>query len=257
MVTGSGMGGLAAARALAEFGDRRVLVLERHHVLGGMTHDYDVLHFPDPISPRTRSASPRSSALSTSTSRPASETPACARSSPPAPTSTAPPRTAPLQAEGGRSCLVLFLGFDRSPAEFGLRGENHSFVDPPTADRWRDGKDAACGQFKRDTTRRVLDRMDARWPGFSDAVAFAELATPLTFETYQNSHRGVFYGLPATPDRLREPLAGPRTPFDGLLITGQDATDGDTGGAFSAAEVDAGWRPACQTLPTGDLVVTR
>ncbi|GAA2659796.1 MULTISPECIES: 2Fe-2S iron-sulfur cluster-binding protein [Actinosynnema] len=181
---------------------------------------------------------------------------------------------APLRAEGGRSCLVLFLGFERSPAELGLRGENHSFVDadggsisasftsltnpaarhhtaevlvfvdPSTVDRWRDGKDEAYEQFKRDTTRRVLDRLDARWPGLSDAVAFAELATPLTFETYQNSHRGVFYGLPATPERLREPLAGPRTPFDGLLITGQDAEMPGVVGALGG-----GLRVASMLLP--------
>jgi all-trans-retinol 13,14-reductase len=40
IVIGSGMGGLAAAALLAMFGGKRVLVLERHHVVGGFTHSF-------------------------------------------------------------------------------------------------------------------------------------------------------------------------------------------------------------------------
>ncbi|MEU1338517.1 NAD(P)-binding protein, partial [Streptomyces sp. NPDC005827] len=35
VVIGSGMGGLAAARTIAQFGGKRVLVLEQHYTLGG------------------------------------------------------------------------------------------------------------------------------------------------------------------------------------------------------------------------------
>jgi phytoene dehydrogenase-like protein len=40
VVIGSGMGGLAAARAIGQFGGRRVLVLEQHYTIGGMTHEF-------------------------------------------------------------------------------------------------------------------------------------------------------------------------------------------------------------------------
>jgi phytoene dehydrogenase-like protein len=38
IVIGSGMGGLATAALLAKYGDKRVLVLERHYTAGGYTH---------------------------------------------------------------------------------------------------------------------------------------------------------------------------------------------------------------------------
>ncbi len=40
IVIGSGMGGLATASLLAQFGKKRVLVLERHFKLGGFTHSF-------------------------------------------------------------------------------------------------------------------------------------------------------------------------------------------------------------------------
>lgn len=40
VVIGSGIGGMTAARMLAEFGGRRVLMLEQHYTLGGLTHEF-------------------------------------------------------------------------------------------------------------------------------------------------------------------------------------------------------------------------
>ncbi len=166
------------------------------------------------------------------------------------------------------SAVMLFLGLDRSPAEFGLRGENHWFmpdlddhegfhrppgdgtlyvsfaslnnpaarfhtvevlelVDPKVVDRWRgtDEKERpeSYRRLKEDLTERLLARLEQRWPGFRGAIAFAELATPLSFETFQHSVLGSFYGLAATPARLRSARAGCRTPVKGLFVAGQDA----------------------------------
>lgn len=60
IVIGSGVGGLAAASALARYGNKRVLVLERHYRIGGYTHtftrpgyEWDVgVHYLGELGPR-------------------------------------------------------------------------------------------------------------------------------------------------------------------------------------------------------------
>jgi ferredoxin-NADP reductase/phytoene dehydrogenase-like protein len=177
-----------------------------------------------------------------------------------------------------RSAVMLFLGLDRSPAEFGLRGENHWFmpdldehdgvqrppgegtlyvsfaslnnpaarfhtvellelVDPKVVDQWRgtpeNERPDSYRKFKDELTGRLIARLEERWPGFRERIAFAELATPLSFETYQHSVRGSFYGLAATPQRLRSARAGCRTPVKGLFVAGQDAWGSGVVGALA------------------------
>ncbi|MEU6147697.1 2Fe-2S iron-sulfur cluster-binding protein [Streptomyces sp. NPDC047081] len=177
-----------------------------------------------------------------------------------------------------RSAVMLFLGLDRSPAVFGLRGENHWFmpdlqehdsgprppgegtlyvsfaslnnpaarfhtvellelVDPRLVDPWRGTPEGerpeSYRKFKDELTERLLARLEERWPGFRETVAFAELATPLSFETYQHSVLGSFYGLAATPRRLRSARAGCRTPVKGLFVAGQDAWGSGVVGALA------------------------
>jgi phytoene dehydrogenase-like protein/ferredoxin-NADP reductase len=177
-----------------------------------------------------------------------------------------------------RSAVMLFLGLDRSPAAFGLRGENHWFmpdledhdsmprrpgegtlyvsfaslnnpaarfhtvelleiVDPKVVDQWRGTPESerpeSYRRFKDELTERLLARLEKRWPGFRETIAFAELATPLSFETYQHSVLGSFYGLAATPQRLRSARAGCRTPVRGLFVAGQDAWGSGVVGALA------------------------
>ncbi|WP_035855821.1 2Fe-2S iron-sulfur cluster-binding protein [Cryptosporangium arvum] len=203
-----------------------------------------------------------------------------------------------------KSTLMLFAGLNTSPAAFGLRGENHWFIgddslyvsfaslndpaarfhtveilqliDADQVDAWRgttaDTRPAAYRTFKDDTVRRLIGRLDARWPGFADTVVSTELATPLSFETYQRSPRGAFYGLSATPERLRSKVAGCRTPVKGVVVAGQDAWNAGVvaaaAGGFMAAnavlkprQVGALWRairtPETVTPWRGYLRVSR
>jgi phytoene dehydrogenase-like protein/ferredoxin-NADP reductase len=167
------------------------------------------------------------------------------------------------------SALMLFIGLKRSPAAFGLGGENHwlmpnldgddtlyvsfpslnnpaahhhtmealELVDPEVVEQWRgtaaDTRPESYQEFKQELEERLVARLEQQWPGLRDEIAFTELATPLSFETYQNSVRGSFYGLAATPQRLRSSAAGCRTPVKGLFVAGQDAWGSGVVGALA------------------------
>lgn len=169
---------------------------------------------------------------------------------------------------GEVATLMLFLGLDKSPAQFGLRGENHwfmpdmnddaslslplgegilyasfsslnnpaarshtvevmQFVDPKVFAEWfgtaEGGRPESYHELKAQVTARLIERLDARWPGLEASIAHAELATPLSFMTYQGSVNGAFYGLATSPERLRSPIARCRTNVKGLYLSGQDA----------------------------------
>ncbi|MGE0817017.1 MAG: FAD-binding protein, partial [Vicinamibacterales bacterium] len=189
--------------------------------------------------------------------------------------------------------VLLFIGLDRSPAAFGLGGENHwfmpdmdddrgmkrplgdgilfvsfnslnnpaarahtvevmQFVDPEVFRPWHGTEQGDrpddYRSLKAEATERLIDRLDARWPGFKAAVAFVELATPLTFTTYQNSVGGAFYGLATSPTRLRSPIARCRTAIAGLHLSGQDAwgpgIEAALWGGVMAANAAMSWRQA-------------
>ncbi len=72
-------------------------------------------------------------------------------------------------------------------------------------------------------TQALLDLVEKQHPGFRDLVAYAELATPLTFESFTGAPSGTIYGYPATPDRFRKTWLTPKTPVRNLYLTGTDA----------------------------------
>jgi ferredoxin-NADP reductase/phytoene dehydrogenase-like protein len=124
---------------------------------------------------------------------------------------------------------ILFVSFCslNNPAARSYTVEVMQFIDPEVFRMWLGTEEGARPEsyrkLKADVTERLIGRLDARWPGFKASVAFAELATPLSFMTYQNSVHGAFYGLAASPERLRSPIARCRTNIKGLYLSGQDA----------------------------------
>jgi all-trans-retinol 13,14-reductase len=72
-------------------------------------------------------------------------------------------------------------------------------------------------------TQALLDLVEQQHPGFRELVAYAELATPLTFEYFTAAPAGTIYGYPATPDRFRKTWLAPKTPVRNLYLTGADA----------------------------------
>lgn len=124
---------------------------------------------------------------------------------------------------------VLFVSFSslNNPAARAHTIEVMQFVDPGLFRAWsgteQGARPEAYAAFKVAVTARLIERLDARWPGIKASIAFVELATPLSFVTYQNSVDGAFYGLATSPARLRSSIARCRTDLRGLYMSGQDA----------------------------------
>jgi len=72
-------------------------------------------------------------------------------------------------------------------------------------------------------TQALLDLVEKHHPGFRDLVAYAELATPLSFEYFTGAPSGTIYGYPATPEKFRKTWLAPKTPIRNLYLTGTDA----------------------------------
>ena len=58
----------------------------------------------------------------------------------------------------------------------------------------------------------LIDLAETAVPGLRDAIAYAEVGTPLTIEHFTSHAQGCFYGLPLTPERFQANLATPQHP---------------------------------------------
>jgi len=117
----------------------------------------------------------------------------------------------------------------------------HMDIEPLAA--WRDAPWRRRGQdyqaLKERITGALLDTVERRYPGFRALVAHAELSTPLTLEHFGGQRRGLFYGIPATPERFRSRRCGVRTPVKNLYLTGADAASLGIGGALMGGVLSA------------------
>ncbi|MCR9195573.1 MAG: 2Fe-2S iron-sulfur cluster-binding protein [Hyphomonas sp.] len=136
----------------------------------------------------------------------------------------------------GEGPLYVSFGSLKDPASRTHSLEVMALTDPAHFDRWAGDDDARNAPDymaeKERIAARILERIEKRHPGFQELVLHQELATPLTFGTYQRAADGAFYGLPASPERMVNRLASPRWPVEGLYLAGQDAmTPGILGAA--------------------------
>jgi all-trans-retinol 13,14-reductase len=94
---------------------------------------------------------------------------------------------------------------------------------------------------KERLAQRLLAELYRHVPQTRGAVTTWELSTPLSTRHFDNASAGETYGLTHTPARFELRDLTPRTPIDGLFLTGQDvATEGVSGalaGAVTTASV--------------------
>ena len=102
-----------------------------------------------------------------------------------------------------------------------------SFIDSAAFDAWgsqpKGNRGADYSVLKERISDGLLRLAETAIPGLRGLVEYAELSTPLSVEYYTSHPGGRFYGLPATPERYRSPLLWPRTPIEGLYLSGSDA----------------------------------
>ncbi len=86
--------------------------------------------------------------------------------------------------------------------------------------------------IKRELTDRLLEQLLRRMPGLRPMVRYAELSTPLSTTHFTRSTAGAIYGIKPTPERFTNPWLKPRTPVEGLYLSGSDVASVGVMGAF-------------------------
>lgn len=105
-------------------------------------------------------------------------------------------------------------------------GEVVTFVpwevfEPWRGERWRHrGDDYEA--LKSDLEARLLRQFLGHMPGLADKVAYVELGTPASTDTFCRPMAGSIYGIEPTPERFRNPWLRPRSPVKNLFFAGSE-----------------------------------
>jgi phytoene dehydrogenase-like protein len=95
----------------------------------------------------------------------------------------------------------------------------------------------------------LLGLVEQHHPGLSDLVEYREVSTPLTTEELTGHPGGQIYGMPATPERIRNRWVPVRTEIPGLLLTGADVCSPGVAGALMGGAFAAGVVMGAKGLP--------
>ena len=133
---------------------------------------------------------------------------------------------AAFSGEPGEDSYYLSFPSLKDPTQEAHTAQMIAFVAPGRFDAWAGSTWRMRGQdyedLKETMARAMIARLRERHAALADMISFYEVATPLTYEYFQNSPRGAFYHLPFLPERLDWPFARCRTPVGGLYLTGSD-----------------------------------
>ena len=126
-------------------------------------------------------------------------------------------------------------------------GQILAWADWSTVDEWADMPRGARGDdyadFKRCVEDTLMAQFEEYFPELAKLVVYRDLATPLSTVTFTKHHKGAFYGLDVTPQRVSCDALRAQTPIKGLFLAGQDVASPGIpgalmGGLLSAASVD-------------------
>jgi all-trans-retinol 13,14-reductase len=91
---------------------------------------------------------------------------------------------------------------------------------------------AEYDDLKASLTERLLQTLYKHAPGTRGKVEVAELSTPLTTRNFAAHSKGEIYGLAHNRRRFEQRWLRPRTPIDGLFLTGADVCSAGVVGAM-------------------------
>jgi len=86
--------------------------------------------------------------------------------------------------------------------------------------------------YKARLSERLLEQLVRVEPQTRDAIAYHELSTPLSTKHFTAYQTGEIYGLSHDPSRFEGKFLRPRSPVDGLFLTGQDVVSCGIGAAL-------------------------
>jgi all-trans-retinol 13,14-reductase len=86
--------------------------------------------------------------------------------------------------------------------------------------------------YKAALSERLLEQLYRFEPQTREAIAYHELSTPLSTKHFTAYAHGEIYGLTHEPERFEAKYLRPRTPVDGLYLTGQDVVTCGIGAAL-------------------------
>ncbi|MEE2750797.1 MAG: NAD(P)/FAD-dependent oxidoreductase [Myxococcota bacterium] len=134
-------------------------------------------------------------------------------------------------------------------------GEVVTFVPWECFAPWRDTRWRKRGEdyeaFKARIAEQMLEQFLQKIPALRPMVAYSELSTPLSTDTFCRPVAGSIYGLEPTPERFANPHLRPRSPVGNLYFSGSEvATVGVVGAMMGGvmAALAAGGAPARKLL---------
>jgi len=86
--------------------------------------------------------------------------------------------------------------------------------------------------FKDSLEARLLETLYQHAPATRGRVELCEVSTPLSTQNFANHPHGEIYGLAHSPRRFEQRWLRPRTPIEGLYLTGADVCTAGVAGAL-------------------------
>ena len=124
-----------------------------------------------------------------------------------------------------KNCFLSFPSL-KSNDDYNHTAEIITFINHDVFSKWQNSdwreREEGYYKLKETLTQNLIEIVERHFPGFSDLINYTELSTPLTMKYFTSWNKGMFNGIPATPDRYKMKFLKPQTPVKNFYMTGCD-----------------------------------